>query len=433
MANTLTTLVAALATAAPAVAAVTEAELNAAAEAIQPRMIEWRRDFHQNPELSNREFRTSKVIAEHLQALGLEVHTGIAHTGVAAVLRGGRPGPTIALRADIDALPVTERSDLPFKSTATAEYRGQQVGVMHACGHDAHTAILMAAAEVLAARRADLPGTILFVFQPAEEGAPEGETGGASLMLEEGLFDLARPEAMFGLHVFYSLETGQVGYRPGPFMAGSDFFRVVVHGQQTHGASPWAGIDPVVVSAQIIEALQTIVSRQLDITEVPAVVTVGAIQGGTRYNIIPDSVELLGTIRTFRPEIREDVLARVKRTVENIAEAAGARAELILATTPNPALINDEALTRRMVPVLERVAPGGAVPIGLQTTAEDFAYYAREVPSLFFWVGITPPGTEGAAPNHSPLFHVDEDGLITGLKAMLAVADDHLEHRPQGP
>ncbi|MGA0707773.1 MAG: amidohydrolase [Steroidobacteraceae bacterium] len=433
MAKTLSTLLIALATACPAVAAVTQADLDEAARAIEPRMIEWRRDFHQHPELSNREFRTSKVIAEHLEALGLEVHTGIAHTGVAAVLRGGRPGPTIALRADIDALPVTERSDLPFKSTVTTEYRGQQVGVMHACGHDAHTAILMAAAEVLTARREDLPGTILFVFQPAEEGAPEGETGGASLMLQEGLFDLAKPEAMFGLHVFYSLETGQIGYRPGPFMAGSDFFRVVVHGQQTHGASPWAGIDPVVVSAQIIEALQTIVSRQLDITEVPAVVTVGAIQGGTRYNIIPDSVELLGTIRTFRPEIREDVLERVKRTVENTAAAAGARAELFLGTTPNPALINSEELTRRMVPVLEAVAPAGAVPIGLQTTAEDFAYYAREVPSLFFWVGVTPPGTEGAAPNHSPLFFVDEAGLITGLRAMLAVAVDYLERGPQGP
>lgn len=409
--------------------------LDAAARAVEAKLIAWRRDFHQNPELGNREFRTSGIVAAQLESLGLEVHTGIAHTGVAAILRGGRPGPTIALRADMDALPVTEQLDLPFRSTVVAEFRGQPTGVMHACGHDAHTAILMAAAEILAARRAELPGTILFVFQPAEEGAPEGERGGASLMLEEGLFELARPEAMFGLHVTSSLHSGTIGYRPGPFYAGSDFFRIVVTGRQTHGARPWNGVDPIVVAAQIVNGLQTIVSRQLDITEAPAVVTIGAIRGGVRHNIIPDSVELLGTLRTFRPEIRDDAIARIRATVEHIAAAGGASAELGLDETPNPALMNDPGLTRRMLPVLERVAPGRTREIALVTGAEDFAHYAQQVPSLFVRIGITPPGQDPltAADNHSPLFYIDEAGLMTGLRTMLALAVDYLQQPPGGP
>ena len=399
---------------------------------MEPRLLEWRRDFHSHPELGNREFRTSKIVAAHLESLGLEVHTGIAHTGVVAVLRGGRPGPVIALRADMDALPVTERVDVPFRSTVTTEYRGQQTGVMHACGHDGHTAILMAAAEVLAANKDELPGTVLFIFQPAEEGAPEGERGGASLMLDQGLFDIASPEAIFGLHLHSSLQTGVIGYRPGPFMAGSDFFRIVVRGKQTHGASPWAGVDPIVVAAQIVTGLQTIVSRQLDITDVPAVVTIGAIKGGIRHNIIPDEVEMLGTFRTFRPDIRDDVIARIRVTAENIARASGASAEVFLGDDPNPATINSDTLTRRMIPVLERVAPGKVRAIGLKTVAEDFAYYARRVPSLFFWVGVTPPGTSvmTAPSNHSPLFYVDEDSLLVGLRAMLGVAVDYLERGP---
>jgi amidohydrolase len=419
--------------AAAAHAAVSPESLDQAAASIEPRMLEWRRDFHAHPELSNREIRTSEVVAKHLRALGLEVHTGIAHTGVAAVLRGGRPGPVIGLRADMDALPVTEQVDLPFKSTVTTEYRGQPTGVMHACGHDAHTAILMAAAEVLASRREELPGTVLFVFQPAEEGAPEGERGGASLMLEEGLFGIAKPEAMFGLHVMAGLESGSLGYRAGPFMAGSDFFSIVVTGKQTHGAQPWNGVDPIVVAAQIIEGLQTIVSRQLDITDVPAVITVGAIRGGIRHNIVPDRVEMVGTVRTFRPEVREDVLARIRRTAEGIAAAGGATAEFKLDTTPNPATINDVALTRRMVPVLERVAPGRTQELGLRTVAEDFSFYGREVPALFYYVGITPKeDLATAAANHSPLFYIDEPGLLAGLRATLHVAVDYLERGASG-
>jgi len=413
-------------------AGVSTADLDAQARVIEPKLIAWRRDFHSHPELGNREFRTSQIVAEHLESLGLEVRTGIAHTGVVAVLRGGRPGPVIALRADMDALPVTERVDVPFRSTTITEYRGQPSGVMHACGHDGHTAILMAAAEILAASKNELPGTILFIFQPAEEGAPEGEQGGAALMLAEGVFDVARPEAAFGLHLVSSLPTGVIGYRPGPFMAGSDFFRIVVKGRQTHGASPWGGVDPIVVAAQIINGLQTIVSRQLDITDVPAVVTIGAIKGGIRHNIIPDEVEMLGTFRTFRPEIHDEVMARIGTTAENIARASGASVDITWDDSPDPALINDVALTRRMVPVLERAAPGQLRAIGLNTVAEDFAFYAQRVPSLFFWVGVTPPGTNpSTAPaNHSPLFYVDEDALRIGLKAMLGVAVDYLERGP---
>lgn len=404
-------------------------ELHAQARAIEPKLIEWRRDFHSHPELGNREFRTSKIVAEHLESLGLEVHTGLAHTGVAAVLRGGRPGPVIALRADMDALPVTEQVDLPFRSTATTEYRGQQTGVMHACGHDGHTAILMATAEVLTAHRDELPGTVLFVFQPAEEGPPEGERGGAALMLDEGLFDIVRPEAAFGLHLHSGLQTGDIGYRPGPFMASSDFFSIVVKGKQSHGAQPWDGVDPIVIAAQIVNGLQTIVSRQLNITDVPAIVTIGAIHGGIRHNIIPDKVELLGTFRTFRPDIRDEVIARIRATAENIARAGGASVEIAWGDTPVPAVINDAELTRRMVPALEQAASGKVRAIGLKTVSEDFAVFAQRVPSLFFWVGVTPPGNSvvNAPSNHSPLFYMDEDALLVGLKAMLGIAVDYLE------
>jgi amidohydrolase len=411
------------------------AELDQDASAMETRLLAWRRDIHEHPELSNREFRTSKLVADELKSLGLEVHTGIAHTGVAAVLRGDLPGPTIALRADMDALPVTEQVDLPFKSTVKTEYRGQPTGVMHACGHDAHTAILLSTAAILAEHRKELPGTVLFIFQPAEEGAPEGEKGGAPLMLAEGLFDVARPEAVFGLHVISTLHTGYIGYRAGPFMAGSDFFRIVVTGKQTHGAQPWNGVDPIVIASQIVTGLQTVVSRQLDITDVPSIVTVGAIKGGVRYNIIPDSVEMLGTFRTFRPAVREEVIERIRRTAANIAEASGATAEFTLGDAPNPATINDEGLTHRMLPVLERVAPGKVRELGLQTVSEDFAYYGQQVPALFFWVGVTAADTDLAtAPaNHSPLFKVDEGGLVTGLRAMLSVAVDYLEHGAQAP
>jgi amidohydrolase len=342
-------------------AAVTGAELDAAAAALEGRVTEWRRDFHRHPELANREVRTSARVAEHLRRLGLEVRTGMAQTGVVAIGRGQHPGPTVLLRADMDALPVTEKTELPFRSTATGEFRGRSVGVMHACGHDAHTAILMGVAEVLVQFQDRLPGTVLLVFQPAEEGAPEGERGGAPMMLDEGLLELARPDAAFALHVGSMLNTGQVMLRPGPLMAGSDFFSILVTGRQSHGSRPWKGIDPIVVSAGIVSALQTIVSRQTDITDLPAVVTVGAINGGVRHNIIPDSVELLGTIRTFSDASRQDVIDRMRRIASNVAEASGATATLELMPAPNPPVVNDPALTEQVTRSLERALGEGSV------------------------------------------------------------------------
>jgi amidohydrolase len=413
------------------------AELDRAAAALQPRIIEWRRDFHRHPELANRETRTAARVAEHLRALGLEVRTGMAHTGVIAVLKGGMPGPAIMLRADMDALPVTERTDVPFRSTATGEFRGRTVGVMHACGHDAHTAILMGAAEILTGMRERLPGTVLFVFQPAEEGVPEGERGGAPMMLDEGLLEVAQPEAAFALHVGSSLNTGKVSLRPGPLMAGSDFFRIVVTGRQTHGSRPWSGVDPIVAAAQIVNSLQSIVSRQVDITKAPAVVTVGAINGGIRHNIIPDSVEMLGTLRTFSGAARADIIARMRKTAESVAAANGASATLEMMPAPNPVLENDPALTEWATATLRRTLGRDAVETsGLLTVAEDFAHIARRVPSVYWWVGVTPAGRDAAtAPdNHSDLFYVDEDGIAVGLRSMLHVAVDFLQRPlPAGP
>jgi len=414
----------------PAGAAITETQLDQAAKSLAPQVIEWRRDFHQNPELGNRETRTSQKVAEHLKALGLEVRTGIAHTGVVGVLKGGKPGPTIALRADMDALPVTEQVDLPFKSRVTSEYRGEKVGVMHACGHDAHTAILMGAAKALASMRKDLPGTVLFIFQPAEEGAPEGEKGGAPLMLEEGVFDIAKPDAAFGLHVWSGLNAGKIGYRSGPFMAASDRYRILVKGEQTHGSKPWGGVDPIVASAQIVMGLQTLVSRQIDITAHPAVVSIGAIKGGIRNNIIPDQVEMIGTFRTFDPGVRQQIIDGITRTSKDIAASSGATAEVEIAEDANPVTFNDVKLTERMLPSLERAAgPGNVLEIPFVTGAEDFSYFGQRVPSLFFFVGVTPPGQNAAkAPsNHSPKFYIDESGLELGVRAMLGVAVDFLQ------
>jgi len=411
-------------------AAVTGAEIDAAAAALEGRVIEWRRDFHRHPELANRENRTSSKVAEHLRALGLEVRTGVAHTGVVAIIQGQLPGPTVLLRADMDALPVTEKTDLPFRSTATGEFRGRSVGVMHACGHDAHTAILMGVAEVLVRFRDRLPGKVLLVFQPAEEGAPEGERGGAPLMLDEGLLELAMPDAAFALHVGSMLNTGQVMLRPGPLMAGSDFFSILVTGRQSHGSRPWKGIDPIVVSAGIVSALQTIVSRQTDITDLPAVVTVGAINGGVRHNIIPDSVELLGTIRTFSDASRQDVIDRMRRIASNVAEASGATATLELMPAPNPPVVNDPALTEQVTRSLERALGERSVLASrLLTVGEDFAYIARAVPSVYWWVGVTPAGTDpSTAPdNHSEKFFVDEAGIQVGLRSLLHVAVDYLQ------
>lgn len=416
--------------AAPAGAAISDRQVDEAAKRVEAKVVTWRRDFHQHPELGNREFRTSQKVAAHLESLGLEVRKGVAHTGVVGVLRGGRPGPVIALRADMDALPVTEQVALPFKSQVTTEYRGEKVGVMHACGHDAHTAILMGTAEALVAMRAELPGTVLFVFQPAEEGAPDGEQGGAPLMLEQGLFEGSKPDAMFGLHVWAPLHAGQIGYRSGPLMAASDRYRIVVKGRQTHGSSPWRGVDPIVVASQIVLGMQTIVSRQVDPTSWPAVLSVGAIKGGIRNNIIPDSVELVGTFRTFDTGVRQQIIDRLTRTALDIASSAGASAEVEIATDNNPVLVNDAALTERMLPTLERAAGAGNVlEIPFVTAAEDFAFFAASIPSLYFFVGSTPPGqdTATAPSNHSPSFYLDEASLQAGVKAMVGLAVDYLQ------
>lgn len=422
--------VAATFSAATAIAQISAAQLDAAASKVEPRVIAWRRDIHQNPELSNREVRTSKLVAEHLKKLGLPVRTGIAHTGVSAVLKGGKPGPVIALRADMDALPVAEQVDVPFKSTVTTEFLGKKVGVMHACGHDAHVANLMGIAEMLVSMRKDLPGTILFVFQPAEEGAPEGEKGGASLMLKEGVFDEVKPEAVFGLHVTSTLNSGVIGYRSGPFMAASDMFRVEVLGRQAHGSRPWSGVDPIVAGSQIVVALQTIVSRQIDITQWPAVVTIGKFDSGVRHNIIPDKAELLGTLRTYDKKMRADIMERIQRTATNVAASTGAEAKVTFNTSPNPVVMNDPKLTERALPSLRRVAGDDhVIVIPLITGSEDFAHYADRVPGLFFYVGVTPPGKDAlAAPgNHSPLFYIDEPGIAVATRALATVAVDYLQ------
>ena len=400
-----------------------------ALKAIQPKIIEWRRDFHQNPELSNREFRTSKIVAEHLKKLGLKVETGVAKTGVVGILKGSLPGPTIALRADMDGLPVTEAVDLPFRSKVISTYRNQTVGVMHACGHDAHTAILMGLAQAFAELREELPGTIVFLFQPAEEGAPDGEEGGASLMLKEGVFERHRPEVAFGLHVMSTMRAGQIGYRGGPLMAAADSYRIVVNGRQTHGARPWGGVDPIVVSAQIVNALQTIVSRQVDITENPAVITVGAIKGGIRNNIVPDDVEMIGTIRTFDLIQRSGIIKNMRRMVENIAIASGATASFEIDSGSNPVVNNNPELTRQVLPSLQRAVGGVNVKaIPLTTGAEDFAFYAQKIPSFFFFVGATSPEISPiiAPSNHSPHFSIDESAIPLGARAFASVASDYL-------
>lgn len=396
-------------------------------DSIMPQVIEWRRDFHQHPELGNREFRTSGIIAEHLEALGMDVETGIAHTGVVGILRGGQPGPVVALRADMDALPVEEQVDLPFASRVRTQYNGQDVGVMHACGHDNHMAILMGAASVLAGMKDELPGTIMFIFQPAEEGAPEGEEGGAELMLKEGIFADLRPDAVFGLHV-WPIPAGVIAVREGGTMASSDSFTIRVQGQQTHGAAPWAGIDPIVVASQIVMGLQTIPSRQLNATTTPSIVTVGAINGGLRSNIIPDSVEMIGTLRTFDADTRTQIHERVTRTAEQIAASAGATAEVDI-RLGYPVTANDPELTRAMQPTLQRVVGDRLVESPLITGAEDFSYYANEVPGMFFFLGIAADDPDLVYPNHSPYFYADESALPVGVQAMTALALDFLQAR----
>ena len=399
--------------------------LDAHAAAIESDVIEWRRDIHANPELSNREFRTAALVADHLRALGMEVRTEVAHTGVVGFLEGGKPGPVVALRADMDALPVTEMVDLPFASKIRTTYNGMEVGVMHACGHDNHVAILMGVASVLSTMKEDLPGSVKFIFQPAEEGAPAGEEGGADLMLREGAFENPRPEVIFGLHVWPN-RVGEISYLPGPFMASSDAMRIKVTGRQTHGAVPWGGVDPIVVASQIVLGLQTIASRQLDVTATPSIITIGTFHGGVRSNIIPDEVELSGTIRTFLPEVRRDIERRIRHTVEHIATSAGATAEVEI-DYGYPVTVNDPELTMQMLPSLERVSDSVKQTAKI-TGAEDFSYFANEVPGLFIFLGVAPPDADLATVprNHSPYFFADEDALLIGVRALASLAVDYM-------
>jgi amidohydrolase len=402
-------------------------QTESAIQSIQPQMLQWRRHFHQYPELSNREVNTAKKVAEHLKSLGLEVQTGIAHHGVLGVLKGTKPGPTVALRADMDALPVTEQVDLPFASKVRSTFNGQEVGVMHACGHDAHTAMLMATASVLTQLKSQLAGTILFVFQPAEEGPPAGEEGGAKLMLKEGIFAKYKPDAIFGLHVWPG-PAGQLQVKSEGIMAAADSFNITVKGKQVHGSSPWRGVDPIAVTGQLITALHQIPARQLDVTQAPAVLSVGQVHGGVRWNIIPDEVKLEGTVRTFDPQMREQLLEKMQHTSEHIAAASGATAQFhhhgFAAVT-----WNDATLTEWAMPTLQWAAgKAGVAPIKPITASEDFSFFQQEVPGVFFFLGIAPDNTpvDQTAPNHSPYFQVNEKALENGVRALTGLALDYL-------
>jgi amidohydrolase len=399
------------------------ADVTSKIDAVMPKVVEWRRDFHQHPELSNQEFRTAKIVADHLRSLGMEVETEVAHTGVVGTLRGG-DGPVVALRADMDGLPVTELVDLPFASKARGMYQGREVGVMHACGHDNHVAILMGVAEVLAGMGDELPGTVKFIFQPAEEGTPDGSVGGAELMLMEGAFENPRPDVVFGLHVF-PFPAGTIATRPGGLMASSDRHQITIKGQQTHGAVPWAGVDPIVTASQVVLGLQTIVSRQLDATLTPSIVTIGRVEGGVRNNIIPESVELEGTIRTFDAATRIDIHKRIRRTATNIAEAAGATADVVI-DQGYGVTRNDPNLFQQMSPTLERVAGDRFIEASQTTTAEDFSYFANEVPGLFLFLGVAPDDPTLIYPNHSPRFYADERALPVGVEALTSMTLDYM-------
>lgn len=410
------------------VSAALQSKVDKQSKEIEAKMIEWRRDIHKNPELSNREVKTAAKVAEHLKSLGIEVQTGIAHTGVVGILKGGKPGPVIALRADMDALPVTERNDLPFASKEKTTFNGLETGVMHACGHDAHVAILMSVAEVLSKNKSEIKGTIKFIFQPAEEGPPAGEKGGAGLMVEEGVLENPKVDVIFGLHVRSISKLGVIEYKPKGFMAASDWFTIKVYGKQAHGSRPWLGIDPIVVSSQIIAGLQNIVSRQTDLTEEAAVISVGRINAGIRENIIPETLEMSGTIRTLNADMQKIIHEKIKLTATKIAESAGARAEVII-DKKTPVTYNDEKLTRQMVSSLQKAAGDkNVIEINADTGAEDFAYYQQKIPGMFFFVGACPPDVDPskAASHHTPDFMMDERCMLTGLKAMLQLTFDYM-------
>ncbi|MEO7924357.1 MAG: amidohydrolase [Chitinophagaceae bacterium] len=399
-----------------------------AADRIESTCIAWRRDLHEHPELGNRETRTAKIIADHLRKLGIETKEGVAKTGVVGILRGGKPGPCIALRADIDALPVVERVNIPFASKQKTVYNGQEVGVMHACGHDTHTAMLMSVAEILSGMKADLKGTVKFIFQPAEEGPPEGEEGGAFLMVKEGVMENPKVEAIFGMHIESDIETGSIEYKSGAFMASSDWFHIVVKGKGSHGSQPWIGIDPIQVSAQIIEGLQTIVSRQSDLTKAPVVITVGKIHGGVRNNIIPEECILDGTIRTLDNDMQKEVHEKIKWTASKIAEASGATAETTI-DTKTLVTYNTPELVKKMLPSLQSAA--GAANVSERnwvTGAEDFSYYGTKAPAFFFYLGGMPKGKDPklAPPHHTADFYIDESGMKTGIRAFCSLVIDYM-------
>lgn len=405
-----------------------QASVARAALAIEPTMIEWRRNIHQYPELSNREFKTAQKVADHLNGLGFEVKTGIAHTGVVGILKGAKPGPVIALRADMDALPVTERNSLPFASRERAVFNGQETGVMHACGHDTHVAILMATAEVLARHKNELKGTVVFIFQPAEEGAPAGEEGGANLMVNQGVLDNPKAEVIFGLHISSVTPLGKLTYRPGGLLAAADNYSIRVKGRQSHGSTPWMGTDPIVISSQIVLGLQTIISRQTELTKEAAVITVGRFQSGIRENIIPEEAFLAGTIRTLDTAMQNLIHKKIVHTATHIAESGGATAEVKI-QRGTPVTFNDPELTRKMVPSLQKAAGAeNTIEINAITGAEDFAFYQKKIPGFFFFVGAMPPDQNPATvpAHHTPDFMIDERGLLTGLKAMLQVTLDYM-------
>ncbi|KQP13145.1 amidohydrolase [Pseudorhodoferax sp. Leaf267] len=397
-------------------------------QAIEHKVIAWRRDIHQHPELGNQEKRTAALVAAHLKTLGFEVRENVAVTGIVATLKGGQPGPVVALRADMDALPVKEQVNLPFASKARATWDGKEVDVMHACGHDGHVAILMGVAEVLAGMRDRLPGTVKLLFQPAEEKLPNGEIGGSRRMLAEGAFDAPRPEVVFGLHLMSVGNTGMIGYKSGPILAGSDAFKIDVKGRQTHGSQPWAGVDPIVLASQIVVGLQTIESRQVNVTQEPSVLSVGSFHAGSRYNIIPDEAKMSGTLRTYDEGMRQFIMKRMGETASLIAQSGGGTAHVHFEADGYAATVNDPALTAKMAPSLARVPGARAEVIHKSTGGEDFSFFAQAVPGLFVFIGATPPGQDAskAEPNHSPRFFMDEAALLVGVRTLSHLTVDYM-------
>ncbi len=403
-------------------------QVSEAANKVESKCIAWRREIHEHPELGNREFKTAKMVADHLKGLGLEVKEGVSKTGVVGLLRGGKAGPCIALRADMDALPIIEKGNLPFASKEKATYNGQEVGIMHACGHDSHVAILMSVAEILAGIKKDIKGSVKLIFQPSEEGPPEGEEGGADIMVKEGVMDDPHVDVIFGLHIAPDIEVGKIKYKPGAFMASSDWFSINVKGKGSHGANPWLGIDPIQISAQIIQTLQTIVSRQSDLSKAPVVITVGKIIGGVRNNIIPDDCMIYGTIRTLDSNMRLDVFERIKLTATKIAEASGATAETKI-DEKTLVTYNTPELVRKMIPSLESAAgAGNVIESSWVTIAEDFSYYGRKAPSFYFTLGGMPKGNDPkkAPSQHTADFYIDESGFKTGIKAFCDLVIDYM-------